>query len=58
MGRPGGLIDHERCEVTVHSEPAGERYRTTVIRAYGNEIELPSPVGFTLPTEILKSYVR
>ncbi|WP_200948279.1 MULTISPECIES: hypothetical protein [unclassified Kitasatospora] len=35
-----------------------EQYRTTVIRAYGNGVDLPSPVGFRLPTEILKTYVR
>ncbi|MFJ8042537.1 Uma2 family endonuclease [Kitasatospora sp. NPDC096147] len=52
------LIDRERGEVTVHSEPEDGRYRTTVTRAYGSELELPGPVGFTLETEILKRYAR
>ncbi|WP_441246688.1 Uma2 family endonuclease [Kitasatospora sp. McL0602] len=52
------LIDRERCEVTVHSDPHGGKYRTGVTRAYGGSVDLPSPVGFTLETEIFKTYVR
>ncbi|MER5636262.1 Uma2 family endonuclease [Kitasatospora sp. NPDC002227] len=52
------LIDRERCEVTVRSDPRGGRYRTALTRAYGDAVELPEPVGFVLGTEILKAYVR
>ncbi|WP_280718797.1 Uma2 family endonuclease [Kitasatospora sp. MAP5-34] len=52
------LVDRERCEVAVHSDPRGGRYRTAVTRAYGDPVDLPAPVGFRLETEILKTYVR
>lgn len=52
------LIDRERCEVTVYSDPQGGKYRTGVTRAYGYSVDVPGPVGFTLETEILKNYAR
>ncbi|GAA2145273.1 Uma2 family endonuclease [Kitasatospora kazusensis] len=52
------LVDRERCEVAVRSDPRGGRYRTTVTRAYGDPVDLPAPVGFRLETELLKTYVR
>jgi Uma2 family endonuclease len=52
------LIDRERCEVTVYSRPEDGKYRTCVTTALGDDVELPSPVGFVLETEVLKNYVR
>ncbi|GAA2236933.1 Uma2 family endonuclease [Kitasatospora cystarginea] len=52
------LVDRESCEVTVYSRPEGGKYRTCVTTALGDDVELPSPVGFVLETETLKSYVR
>ncbi|WP_438291763.1 Uma2 family endonuclease [Streptomyces sp. HUAS TT7] len=52
------LIDRERCEVTVRSEPDGMRYESIRTVPFGKDIELPEPVGITLQTEQLKDWVR
>ncbi|MFG2717591.1 Uma2 family endonuclease [Streptomyces sp. NPDC048416] len=52
------LIDRERCEVIVRSEPDGMRYESIRTVPFGKDIDLPEPVGITLPTEQLKDWVR
>ncbi|MEW1722212.1 Uma2 family endonuclease [Streptomyces sp. NPDC093109] len=52
------LVDRERCEVTVYSEPDGGRYENAHTVPFGKEITLPDPVGVTLETEQLKNWVR
>ncbi|MEV8526017.1 MULTISPECIES: Uma2 family endonuclease [unclassified Streptomyces] len=52
------LIDRERCEVTVRSEPDGMRYESIRTVPFGKDIELPDPVNITLQTEQLKDWVR
>ncbi|WP_162794029.1 Uma2 family endonuclease [Streptomyces paludis] len=52
------LVDRERCEVTVYSEPDGGRYEMAHTVPFGKEITLPDPVGITLETEQLKNWVR
>ncbi|MGW8380419.1 Uma2 family endonuclease [Streptomyces sp. ODS28] len=51
------LIDRDSCEVVVHSEPDGPRYKRIVRVLFGEDAELPDPVGITLTTEILKNWV-
>ncbi|MGW0366065.1 Uma2 family endonuclease [Streptomyces sp. NPDC002990] len=52
------LIDRDACEVVVHSEPNGRRYEMVHTVHFGKDVELPEPVGITLPTEPLKDWVR
>jgi hypothetical protein len=52
------LIDRDSCEVTVFSEPDGERYEATKTVPFGKPIALPGPVGVTLDTEPLRDWVR
>lgn len=52
------LVDREAGEVTVFSEPDGVRYESTKTVPFGKRIELPAPVGITLDTEPLKTWVR
>ncbi|MFD6971869.1 Uma2 family endonuclease [Streptomyces sp. NPDC059979] len=52
------LIDRDSCEVSVHSEPDGQRYETVRTVSFGKDIDLPDPVGITLQTEPLKDWVR
>ncbi|WP_438485693.1 Uma2 family endonuclease [Streptomyces sp. S186] len=52
------LIDRDRREATVHSEPAGDRYRVTATVRVGERVTLPAPVGIDLDTEPLKDWVR
>ncbi|GAA3376910.1 Uma2 family endonuclease [Streptomyces racemochromogenes] len=52
------LIDRDKCLVSVHSEPDGQRYERVLTVPFGKEIELPDPVGIALPTEPLKDWVR
>ncbi|WP_323446312.1 Uma2 family endonuclease [Streptomyces yaizuensis] len=52
------LIDRDSREVTVHSSPDGVRYRSVLTVPFGKEVTLPDPVGITLDTEPLKSWVR
>ncbi|MER7043968.1 Uma2 family endonuclease [Streptomyces jumonjinensis] len=52
------LIDRDRCEVTVYSEPDGVRYECSPTVPFGKEIALPDPVGIVVPTEQLKDWVR
>ncbi|WP_052865185.1 Uma2 family endonuclease [Streptomyces niger] len=52
------LIDRDRCEVAVYSDPDGERYCRVVTVPFGKQIPLPDPVGIELDTEPLKSWVR
>ncbi|MFI8447942.1 Uma2 family endonuclease [Streptomyces erythrochromogenes] len=52
------LIDRTECQVSVHSEPDGNRYETVRTVPFGKDVRLPDPVGITLPTEPLKDWVR
>ncbi|MFF4601281.1 Uma2 family endonuclease [Streptomyces sp. NPDC001339] len=52
------LIDRDTCEVTVYSEPEGERYGKTLTVSFGKPVTLPDPVGIELDTEPLKDWVR
>ncbi|MDH6540654.1 Uma2 family endonuclease [Streptomyces sp. SPB4] len=52
------LIDRAKCEVSVYTQPNGQRYESVHVVAYGKEVELPDPVGITLQTETLKDWVR
>lgn len=50
------LIDRDACSVTVYSEPGESVYRHAVTAAYGEDVELPEPVGIVLSTEGLKDF--
>ncbi|MFC0601099.1 Uma2 family endonuclease [Streptomyces palmae] len=50
------LIDREDSSITVHSRPEGGTYRRAVKQPFGETIEIPAPVGFTLGTEKLRDY--
>jgi hypothetical protein len=50
------LIDRDRQTVVVHSEPKDGRYQRAPSYPWGDPVELPAPVGFTLDTEELKEY--
>ncbi|MEU9389090.1 Uma2 family endonuclease [Streptomyces sp. NPDC048324] len=50
------LVDRDQNSVTVHADPEGGAYRSVTTRAFGAEIELPDPVGFTLDTAKLKEF--
>ncbi|MBO8194031.1 Uma2 family endonuclease [Streptomyces oryzae] len=52
------LIDRESGTVLVHSAPDGTRYCDTHIARFGQQVELPDPVGFRLDTAKFKDYVR
>ncbi|WP_030876269.1 Uma2 family endonuclease [Streptomyces sp. NRRL S-1868] len=52
------LIDREHGTVTVYSGPDGERYRDTHTVRFGEDVVLPEPVGFALPTEEFTKHVR
>ncbi|KPC67138.1 hypothetical protein ADL29_02985 [Streptomyces chattanoogensis] len=52
------LIDRDSCEVTVYSEPDGDRYDKAVIVPFGKPATLPDPVGIKLDTEPLKDWVN
>ncbi|MFB6864935.1 Uma2 family endonuclease [Streptomyces virginiae] len=52
------LIDRATCEVSVYSQPNGQRYESIHIVPFGTDIALPDPVGITLQTEVLKDWVR
>jgi Uma2 family endonuclease len=52
------FIDREDLSVTVFSQPEDGRYRSSTSRPFGADLELPDPVGFTLPTEELKDLAR
>jgi Uma2 family endonuclease len=52
------LIDRDSCEVSVHSEPDGARYGMVLKVPFGKSVTLPDPVGISLDTEPLKSWVR
>ncbi|MFJ3927129.1 Uma2 family endonuclease [Streptomyces sp. NPDC090022] len=52
------LVDRAKGEISVHSEPNGVRYVTVRTLAFGQDVELPDPVGITLQTEVLKDWTR
>lgn len=54
------LIDRDRCEVVVHTNPSQEagRYRDLHTASFGEQVDIPDPVGISLETEPLKRYVR
>ncbi|QHC25521.1 Uma2 family endonuclease [Streptomyces sp. GS7] len=52
------LIDRKSCQLSVYSEPDGERYELVRTVSYGKSLHLPDPVGITLDTEPLKDWVH
>ncbi|MDJ1135521.1 Uma2 family endonuclease [Streptomyces iconiensis] len=54
------LVDREAGTVTVHSapDPGRELYRDTHTVRFGEEVELPAPVGFVIGTDVFKEHVR
>ncbi|AZQ75605.1 Uma2 family endonuclease [Streptomyces luteoverticillatus] len=50
------LVDRDRGEVTVHTEPVRGRYRSVVTRSFGESVEIPDPVRIVLDTEELKEF--
>ncbi|MDH6138353.1 Uma2 family endonuclease [Kitasatospora sp. GP30] len=52
------LIDRDSCEALVYSDPVDGTYRSLVRRPFGDEVELPAPVGMVLDTERMKNWVR
>ncbi|MFF4700884.1 Uma2 family endonuclease [Streptomyces chattanoogensis] len=50
------LIDRQACEVSVYSEPDGDRYENVHTVPYGKPVHLPDPVNITLETEALKDW--
>ncbi|MFI9099769.1 Uma2 family endonuclease [Streptomyces fildesensis] len=52
------LVDRDKQTVTVFSEPEDGEYRSRTARPFGAVVEIPAPVGITLETEKLKTYVR
>lgn len=50
------LIDREEGTVTLHSDPAGGRYRKRVTQPFGAVIEIPEPAKITLDTEEFKEF--
>ncbi|MEV8531095.1 Uma2 family endonuclease [Streptomyces sp. NPDC051211] len=52
------LVDRDSCEVTVYSEPNGRRYQNARTVPFGQDVELPEPVGITFQSEPLKDWVR
>ncbi|GAA2249560.1 MULTISPECIES: Uma2 family endonuclease [Kitasatospora] len=52
------LVDRERGEIVVHSDPVDGRYHARTY-FFGGAVAIPDPVGITLDdTEILKEHVR
>ncbi|MGW9210206.1 Uma2 family endonuclease [Embleya sp. NPDC055664] len=52
------LIDRDRCETIVHSEPEDGRYTAVIARSFGKRVHLPAPVDITLDTDRLLNLVR
>ncbi|GAA0392226.1 Uma2 family endonuclease [Streptomyces luteireticuli] len=54
------LIDRDSCEAVVHINPDQEKgcYRDVHRAPFGEQVNLPAPVGVVLDTEVLKNYVR
>lgn len=52
------LIDRDKGEVTVYSEPGGDRYECAATVSFGKRATLPTPVGVELDTEPLKNWVN
>ncbi|MER6048937.1 Uma2 family endonuclease [Streptomyces sp. BHT-5-2] len=52
------LIDRKSGQVSVYSEPDGERYEIVHTVPFGKSLHLPDPVGITLETEPLKDWVN
>jgi Uma2 family endonuclease len=52
------LIDRERDELVVYSQPERGRYRQRFTTSgLGEELRLPDPVGVVLPTGELKEFM-
>lgn len=51
------LIDRDRCETFVYSEPVNGVYSSVQSVPVGESVELPSPVGTILDTEPLKDMI-
>lgn len=54
------LVDRDACAVIVHTNPDPKNgcYRDIHRAPFGEQVVLPEPVGITLDTGVLKSYVR
>ncbi|WP_030809955.1 Uma2 family endonuclease [Streptomyces sp. NRRL S-337] len=54
------LIDRDACQAVVHTHPSAELgcYLDVHRAPFGEQVTLPDPVGITLDTEPLKTYVR
>ncbi|MDT0549890.1 Uma2 family endonuclease [Streptomyces lonegramiae] len=54
------LVDRDACALIVQTnpDPKSGRYRDTHEAPFGEQVVLPEPVGITLDTDVLKSYVR
>ncbi|MEO3978366.1 Uma2 family endonuclease [Streptomyces sp. CAU 1734] len=50
------LVDRKTNTLVVHSEPKDGTYLQAPSFSYGEDVELPGPVGFTLHTDKLKDY--
>ncbi|MEV4739472.1 Uma2 family endonuclease [Streptomyces sp. NPDC049555] len=50
------LVDRDRWEVTVHTEPAKGKYCHVATHSFGARVEIPAPVGIVLETEELKEF--
>jgi Uma2 family endonuclease len=50
------LVDRDSGTLTVYGSPEGGAYRHEETRPYGEELDLPEPVGFPLDTEELKGF--
>ncbi|MGF6886196.1 hypothetical protein ABIA39_000163 [Nocardia sp. GAS34] len=51
------LIDREKTEVVLYSEPADGEYQDVHRFAFGRPVPLPEPIGITLDTTPLQDWV-
>ncbi|MCK7624039.1 Uma2 family endonuclease [Streptomyces sp. RS10V-4] len=52
------LIDRTSGQVSLYSEPDGDRYENVRTVPFGKSLHLPDPVGITLDTEALKDWAH
>ncbi|MFI6171409.1 Uma2 family endonuclease [Nocardia sp. NPDC051052] len=50
------LVDRDAHKTAVYSSPSAGRYQNTMMTAFGVEVPLPEPVGFTLNTAPLAQW--
>jgi Uma2 family endonuclease len=51
------LIDREKTEVVVYSEPVDGEYQEARHYSFGRPVQLPGPIGITLDTSALQEWV-